>query len=160
MEREDGAWSMQQAARYENEQALHDMVMRTPELLPLSGSPRLTVIGREVGLPTSGYADVIAFEPDGRPVIIEVKLRNNAESRRAVVAQTLSYAASLHRLSREDLEETILSKHLGGQSLYDRVRESTQDEDMTQSDFEASIDAHLAPGPSARWWSSTRPRQS
>jgi len=45
------------------------------------------VVGREVGLPSSGYADVTAFEPDGRPVIIEVKLRNNAESRRAVLAQ-------------------------------------------------------------------------
>jgi hypothetical protein len=44
-------------------------VMNTPDQLPLSGAPRLTVIGREVALPTSGYADVIAVEPDGRPVI-------------------------------------------------------------------------------------------
>ena len=90
MEQANGVWSLQQAARYDNEQALHDIVMNTPELLPLSGAPRLTVIGREVALPTSGYADVIAVEPDGRPVIIEVKLKNNAESRRAVIAQTLS----------------------------------------------------------------------
>jgi RecB family endonuclease NucS len=88
---EDGAgtWSLQPVAGYENEQSLHDIVMRTPELLPLSGSPHLIVIGREVAL-QSGYADVLAVEPDGRPVIIEVKLRNNAESRRAVIAQTLS----------------------------------------------------------------------
>ena len=50
-------------------QALHDIVMNTPDLLPLSGAPRLTVIGREVALPTSGYADVIAVEPDGTPAI-------------------------------------------------------------------------------------------
>ncbi len=54
------------------------MVMHIPELLPLRGSPRLTGIGREVGLPSSGYADVLAMESDGSPVIIEVKLKNNS----------------------------------------------------------------------------------
>jgi hypothetical protein len=146
MEQSDGAWSLQQAATYENEQALHDMVMSTPALLPLSGSPQLTVLGREVSLPQSGYADVLAVEPDGRPVIVEVKLKNNAESRRAVIAQALSYAASLHGCSRQDLEEGILSRYLGGQSLFDRVRESLQAEDVTQSEFDSSLDAHLANG--------------
>jgi hypothetical protein len=146
MEQANGAWSLQQTARYENEQALHDIVMNTPDLLPLSGAPHLTVIGREVALPTSGYADVIAVEPDGRPVIIEVKLKNNAESRRAVIAQTLSYAASIHGLSRFEFEETILSKHLAGQSLFDRVRESTQDAELSQSEFDGSLEAHLGAG--------------
>jgi RecB family endonuclease NucS len=146
MEDDAGAWSLQPAAGYENEQSLHDIVMNTPELLPLSGSPHLTVIGREVALQSAGYADVLAVEPDGRPVIMEVKLRNNAESRRAVISQTLSYAASLHNLSRQDLEEVVLARHLNGQSLFDRVRESVQDEEMTQSDFESSLDAHLAAG--------------
>lgn len=103
MEQDGGTWSLQPSAQYENEEALHDIVMSTPDLRPLSGSPRLTVIGREVRLPSSGYADVIAFEPEGRPVIIEVKLKNKAESRRAVAAQTLSYAASLHGIGRADL---------------------------------------------------------
>lgn len=143
LEQDGGTWSLQPSAQYENEQALHDIVVSTPELLPLSGSPRLTVIGREVRLPSSGYADVIAFEPDGRPVIIEVKLKNNAESRRAVVAQTLSL---LHGIGREDLEENILIKHLDGRSLFERVRESTQDEDLTQSEFETSLETHLAEG--------------
>jgi len=146
MEQANGVWSLQQTARYDNELALHDIVMKTPDLLPLSGAPQLTVIGREVGLPTSGYADVIAVEPDGRPVIIEVKLKNNAESRRAVIAQTLSYAASLHGLSRLEFEETILSRHLTGQSLFDRVRESTQDVELTQWEFDESLGAHLAAG--------------
>ena len=146
MEDDAGAWSLQPAAGFENEQSLHDIVMSTPELLPLSGSPHLTVIGREIALQSSGYADVLAVEPDGRPVIIEVKLRNNAESRRAVIAQTLSYAASLHKVGRQDLEEVVLARHLNGQSLFDRVRESLQDEEMTQSDFESSLDNHLSAG--------------
>ena len=122
------------------------MMMSTPQLLPLSGSPTITVLGREVALPPAGYADVVAIEGDGRPVIIEVKLRNNAESRRAVIAQTLSYAASLHAVTRPELEEIILGRHLNGQSIFDRVRDTLQDEEMTQSEFEASLEAHLARG--------------
>lgn len=146
MEDDAGRWSLQPASGYENEQSLHDIVMGTPELLPLSGSPHLTVLGREVALQPAGYADVLAVEPDGRPVIIEVKLRNNAESRRAVIAQTLSYAASLHNVSRRDLDEVVLAHHLNGQSLFDRVRESVQDEEIAQSEFESTLDAHLSDG--------------
>lgn len=122
------------------------MVMSTPELLPLSGSPATTALGREVALPPAGYADVVAVEEGGRPVVIEVKLRNNAESRRAVIAQTLSYAASLHAVTRPELEEIILGRHLNGQSIFDRVRDALQDEVMSQSEFETSLEGHLARG--------------
>ena len=86
--------------------------------------------------PPAGYADVVGIEEDGRPVIIEVKLRNNAESRRAVIAQTLSYAASMHRSTQPKLKAVVLGRHLNGQSIIDRVRETLQDEEMTQSEFE------------------------
>lgn len=69
-------------------------------MLPLAGSPQLTMLGREVRL-GSGYADLIAVESTGRLVIIEVKLADNAESRRAVVAQVLSYAGYLQGLDPE-----------------------------------------------------------
>ena len=80
-------------------------------MLPLAGSPRLTVLGREVRLGT-GYADLIAVESSGRLVIIEVKLAGNAESRRAVVAQVLSYAGYLQGLSPDQLESQVLARHL------------------------------------------------
>ena len=63
-------------------------------MLPLTGAPQLVVVGREVQL-GNGYADLIAVEPSGRLAIIEVKLARNAEARRAVVAQVLTYAAYL-----------------------------------------------------------------
>ena len=44
-------------------------------MLPLSGAPSLLILGREVSL-GSGYADLVGVEISGRPVIIEVKLRN------------------------------------------------------------------------------------
>jgi hypothetical protein len=81
-------------------------------MLPLAGSPRLTVLGREVGL-GAGYADLIAVESSGRLVIIEVKLAGNAESRRAVVAQVLSYAGYLQGLNPDQLEAQVLARHLG-----------------------------------------------
>lgn len=82
-------WTLLKPTGFPDEKTLHDLVAAAPELLPLSGSPRVIVLGRQVLL-GSGFADLLAIEPDGRPVIIEIKLRNNTESRRAVVAQVLA----------------------------------------------------------------------
>jgi alkylated DNA nucleotide flippase Atl1 len=79
--------------------------------LPLSGSPRLAVVGSRVQL-GANQADVIAIEPSGRLVLFEVKLARNAEARRAVVAQILSYAAFLAGLDYQTVEREILSAHL------------------------------------------------
>ncbi len=80
-------------------------------MLPLSGSPELVIVGREVQLGFN-YADLIAVEPAGRLAIIEIKLANNAEARRAIVAQILTYAAFLDRMELETLERRVLGKHL------------------------------------------------
>jgi hypothetical protein len=85
--------------------------LRFAQKLPLAGSPRLTLLGREMGL-GAGYADLIAVESSGRLVIIEVKLAVTAESRRAVVVQVLSYAGYLQGLNPEQLESQLLAKHL------------------------------------------------
>ena len=76
---------------------MRSLVEEAPELLPLSGTPHLVVLGREIYL-GGGKADLIAVEPSGRLVVIEVKLEKNAEARRAVVAQIFTYAAFLHGL--------------------------------------------------------------
>lgn len=81
-------------------------------MLPLAGSPQLAVLGREVRL-GAGYADLLAVESSGRLVIIEVKLAGNAEARRAVVAQVLSYAGYLQGLDPGQLESLVLGGHLG-----------------------------------------------
>ncbi len=56
------------------------------------------MIGKEVLL-GNGYADLVAVEPSGRLVVVEMRLSRNAEARRAVVAQILTYAAHLKGLS-------------------------------------------------------------
>jgi hypothetical protein len=71
---------------YPAEAALHTLVEKAPAILPLAGARRLTMLSWEVRLGV-GTADLLAVESSGRLVIIEVKLADNAESRRAVVAQ-------------------------------------------------------------------------
>jgi hypothetical protein len=51
----------------------------------------------------NGCADLMAVESTGRLVVIEVKLSANAESRRAIVAQVLSYAGYLQGLDLPQL---------------------------------------------------------
>lgn len=107
----DGDWRQAPIRRFESEAALHEMIAAAPDILPLSGSPDLTVLGSEVAL-GRGSADILAVESSGRPVIIEVKLARNAEARRTIVAQVLDYAASLQGYETADLERGPLSRHL------------------------------------------------
>jgi hypothetical protein len=57
---------------------------------------------------------LLAVEPSGRLVVIEIKLARNAEARRAVVAQVLTYAAHLKGLDPTLLEENLVDGYLRG----------------------------------------------
>lgn len=94
----------------------------------------------------SGRVDVLAIEPTGRPVVIEVKLRNNTESRRAVVAQVLAYAAALHGNTAETFESDVLATQLAGRGLHDVVREAAQAEVPDAVTFQTTLDAALKDG--------------
>src|SRR5215216_636908 len=111
-------WRLLAPTGFPDEQTLHDLVEETPQILPLAGDPRLVVVGKEVGLGNS-YADLVAIEPSGRLVVVEIKLSRNAEARRAVVAQVLTYAAHLKGLSPEALERDVLGRHLRGRGYED-----------------------------------------
>ncbi|HEY2307042.1 MAG TPA: hypothetical protein VGI05_14280 [Streptosporangiaceae bacterium] len=136
----DGQWRSLVPSGYPAEAALHDLVQRAPQMLPLAGSPRLTVLGREVRLGT-GYADLLAVDSTGRLVIIEVKLAGNAESRRAVVAQVLSYAGYLQGLDPEQLESQIL-----GASVLAAVQAGDQQHAVDPEDFRDGLARSLADG--------------
>ena len=115
-------------------------------MLPLAGSPRLTVLGREVRLGT-GYADLLAVESTGRLVVIEVKLAENAESRRAVVAQVLSYAGYLQGLDPEQLESQILGRHLeAGGSVLAAMQAPGHQDAVDSEDFREGLARSLADG--------------
>jgi hypothetical protein len=142
----DGQWQVLESVGYPAEAALHDLVHEAPQMLPLGGSPRLTVLGREVRL-GSGCADLIAVESTGRLVIIEVKLAANSESRRAVIAQVLSYAGYLQGLDPEQLESQILASKLpSGESVLSLVRAGDQQNAIDAEEFRQGLARSLADG--------------
>lgn len=147
--RNDGRdWTLLAPSRFPDEATLHRLIEEAPHLLPLAGSPQLIVVGKEVRL-GAGYADLIAVEPDGRLAVIEIKLARNAEARRAVVAQALSYAAYLHRMDPERLERDILRSHLlerDCQTLIGRVTEVYQESDFDPESFNDGLRSCLQHG--------------
>ena len=124
-------WDLLAPAGFPSEAALHNLVEEAPHLLPLAGSPRLSVVGREVLL-GGNYADLIAVEPSGRLVVVEIKLKKSAEARRAVVAQILTYAAYLRGMDPARLEGEVLAQHLKTR-YYERLADAVSGDDQTGS---------------------------
>ncbi|HYO30208.1 MAG TPA: hypothetical protein VER37_06455 [Thermomicrobiales bacterium] len=141
-------WRLLAPAGFPSETALHDLIEQAPQMMPLAGSPSLTVVGREVAL-GNNYADLIAVEPNGRLVIIEIKLAKNAEARRAVIAQVLTYAASLRGLKPVALEQGVLGSHLakrGFASLAHAAAAADQTASFDETDFGVGLSNGLAEG--------------
>jgi len=81
-------------------------------------------------------------------VIIEVKLAANAEARRAVVAQLLSYASYLRGLTTSEFDR-LLTPHLsrvGHAAAADAVQASGVTGTFDGDDFDAVLAEHLARG--------------
>lgn len=139
--RESDEWRPLLPSGFPSEAALHDLVEEAPHVLPLSGDPSMVVVGREVRL-GSGCADLVAVESEGRLVVIEIKLRRNAEARRAVVAQVLTYAAYLRGVDPQVLEAQILRSHLA-QRPFNSLAQAVRDADQTGT-FDESSQAGVA----------------
>ncbi|MEV4347759.1 hypothetical protein AB0J83_25160 [Actinoplanes sp. NPDC049596] len=143
-----GKWQPMATIPYAAEQELHNAVAEGPQMLPLSGSPRITVLGAEVQL-GAGRADILAVESSGRVVIIEIKLAGNSEARRAVVAQILSYAAYLQGLDLEYFQKATLGPHLskfGAATVWDVVSADDQEGALDQASFTQGLADSLAGG--------------
>jgi len=146
--RQEADWRPLSPAGFPSEQALHDLVEEAPHLLPLSGDPSLVVVGREVAL-GPGWADLVAVEADGRLAIIEIKLRKNAEARRAVVAQVLTYAAYLKGVEPSQLETEVLRSHLEARSMASLAAAASEIEQSGEFDaiaFNDAVDESLSSG--------------
>ena len=87
-----------QPARLDSEKQLEDFIVDHPEML----DPNWMLIGRQVQTDFKGIIDLLALQPDGTPVVIELK---RDKTSREVLAQTLDYASWL-----EDLEPSRLQK--------------------------------------------------
>lgn len=139
---------MTQPHGFPDEATLHKLIAQTPSMLPLAGAPDLVILGKEVQL-GAGYADLMGVEDTGRPVIIEVKLASNAEARRTVVSQILAYAAYLHGMTVDQLEEGPLRKGLhanGYGTVLEAVLAHDQEGAIDADEFRGSLAAHLNRG--------------
>ena len=145
--KQDDEWKPLKPSGFPSEEKLHDLVQEAPHLLPLAGDPILTVVGREVVL-GSGRVDLLAVEADGRPVVIEIKLQRNAEARRAVVAQVLTYAAQLQGMTARELDD-LLRPHvtqIGAMSIADAAGRTDQSGEFDAAMFNDDLDAYLKAG--------------
>lgn len=144
----DGAaWNLLPSSGFPDEAALHSLIEHAPQILPVSGEQRLVVVGREVQL-GGNWADLVAIEASGRLAIVEIKLGKNAEARRAVVAQVLTYASFLHGLSRDQVE-ALLAPHLlerGYGSLSEAVSANDQEGAFDPQSFSAGLTQCLHDG--------------
>lgn len=144
---DESGWDLLTPSGFPDEKTLHGLVEEAPQMLPLAGSPDLVVVGREVQL-GSGYADLVAVESSGRAVLIEVKLSRNAEARRAIVSQTLSYAAYLHGATPESFGQ-ILGNHLksrGFANLAAAASSIVQARAFDEGEFTESLAGTLSSG--------------
>ena len=93
-----------------NEDWLQNLIHNYPALVPAgeveSSFDDIISVMRELPL-SSGYLDNLYITPDGYPVLVEVKLWKNQESRRKVVAQILEYAKNFAEIKYEILNSEI-----------------------------------------------------
>jgi hypothetical protein len=145
---DESGWKLLSPSGFPDEATLHSLVEQAPTMLPLAGSPHLTMVGREVLL-GGNWADLIAVDSTGQLAIIEVKLGRSAEARRAVIAQILTYAAFLRGMAIDTLESVILASHLakhGFSSLSHAVSSEDQDGSLDTVAFTEGLETSLLEG--------------
>lgn len=81
---------------YANEAELESLLLANPVLLVEEGEPPLAVVMNQCRLGGAGIADLFMVDGEGLPVLVEVKLARNPQSRREVLAQVFDYAATLN----------------------------------------------------------------
>ncbi|MEB3207563.1 MAG: endonuclease NucS domain-containing protein [Synechococcus sp.] len=86
-----------QRAEISSERSLEDWIEHDPALLERG----LVIVGRQVRL-DSGRLDLLALDPQGRWVLIEIK---RDRLRRKVIAQAIDYASSLSRIDLSQLRD-------------------------------------------------------
>ena len=120
-----------QHARLTSEKQLEDFIVDNPEML----DPNWMLIGRQVQTDFKGIIDLLALQPDGTPVVIELK---RDKTSREVLAQTLDYASWL-----EDLEPSRLQKIYEAFVPGGNLARDFQSKFRTTLDEEALANDHL-----------------
>ena len=93
------------AEPYESESELEEVLADHVELLREGDEPRCAMVTSQLHLPGSGIADLVFVDAAGVPVLVEVKLGRNPQSRREVIAQVFDYASALSAWTVDELDD-------------------------------------------------------
>ena len=129
---------------YRNELELHSLIWRNIDILPLSGSPKLTRLKWEAPI-GKGSADILAVESTGRPVIIEVKLRRNIESISSIASQVLYYATFLRGRTIKGMNSWAANSG-GYTTVFDKVKANDPSGVPDRKTFDSNLQNHLSRG--------------
>ncbi len=97
----EGSELAQQPEPFRNEYELQEILAGHPVLLVDRGDSALVTISREFPF-EGGFADIFLIDNNGLPVIVEVKLARNGESRREVVGQLCDYLSAMRNLTPDE----------------------------------------------------------
>ncbi len=117
------------AGQLPSEQALEAMIVKDPRIL--SGDWML--IGRQEQTGLGGRIDLLAIEPDGSLVLIELKRERTP---RDIIAQALDYASWVERLEAEEVSQIYQRFSSGGnlaEAFKARFGSELAEEDLNQS---------------------------
>jgi hypothetical protein len=141
-------WEVVESAEYSAENELQKLLAESPALISISeireDSAPLVAAIREVGLPGSGFTDILAFSPKGDVVVLECKLVANPEIKRKVIAQVLEYGAYLWGMSYEELNTLVINRT--NKNLAELVGEAAGDPEWDEEEFRSSVEENLRRG--------------
>lgn len=90
-------------ASFDNEEELERILCDMPSLIGLTDEQEPLLVTRQVQLGRGNKADVLMIDRDARPIMIEVKLGKNAESKREIVGQVFDYVATISDMTFAEL---------------------------------------------------------
>jgi len=149
------------AVRYSNEVELQDVLQRSPNLLRDEDSeePAIEFVCKQLNLlGDAGQLDLLLVDSSGLPIVVEVKLKENVESRRKVIGQVIDYLSSLTDLTVHELNNRVngeLEKALrrltkdAGPPEGDTREDEDSDEDSSDQRFDQAweaVDTNLRAG--------------
>jgi hypothetical protein len=146
--RHGGAQSLKQLHDAYNESWLQEFIFTHSEALPIGEiepafGPMIPVC-RELRT-DSGPIDILFVNREGLLTLVECKLWNNPEARRAVVGQILDYAKDLSSWSYGELETAIRNSRKGtNESLYQTVANNS--DPLDESEFIDNVERNLRRG--------------
>ncbi|HEX5320872.1 MAG TPA: hypothetical protein VFW46_17060, partial [Stellaceae bacterium] len=134
---------------------LQTLLHERPECLPIEqiepGFGPLVPVCRELplefGAGRTGTLDNLFVTRSGGLLLVEAKLWRNPEARRAVVAQAMEYAASIFRLSFDELESAVIrARKVAGENPKSLFELISIDSDLDEASFVDAVSRNLQRG--------------